>query len=418
MIGAISSEDAQYAEELVTAICLEVGPGLPGTPQERARAGFIKKELAAHLGAENVAEEQFTLAPQAFLSRIPALAMLAAALLNAAAGRISALADRVTIPAGVVFSGLAAGLFVLEFYLGLEVIDPIFKHRQSVNVAGSLRKPGTDTVRRLLIVSGHHDSALENTWLRLFGYGFFFLSSTFLIGMVTLLVMNLTQLAGLVVGNAALVRAARLGWVWLAYPVVPAIIFGIFANRGRQGGGVVPGAVDNLSACACAVALCRFLVRNPDWIPEETEIRFITFGSEEAGLRGARRYVARHLDELKRLEARVLNIEMVAHPEITILRSDVNGTVRHAPGMVKSVAAAAERAGVPYKLAGASIGIGTDAACFSRAGLQATTVLPFKSPQQLVAFYHQKWDRPERLSRQALLNVLKLALEWVHSGGE
>ena len=56
-----------------------------------------------------------------------------------------------------------------------------------------------------------------------------------------------------------------------------------------------PGAADNLSAYALAVALCGFLLRNSSYIPVDTEIRFISFGSEEAGLRGSRRYVERHL---------------------------------------------------------------------------------------------------------------------------
>jgi aminopeptidase YwaD len=180
----------------------------------------------------------------------------------------------------------------------------------------------------------------------------------------------------------------------------------------------VPGAVDNLSACALAVAMCRFLVKNPDCIPADMEIRFITFGSEEAGLRGSRRYVERHLDELKSLDVRLLNAEMVAYPEIAILSSEVNGTVKNSPQMVKSVAAAAQRAGVPHKVKPASIGTVSDAGPFSRAGLQATTLLPFQAPQQNLAFYHQKWDRPEVMTLEPLLNVLKLYFEWVRCGGQ
>jgi len=63
-------------------------------------------------------------------------------------------------------------------------------------------------------------------------------------------------------------------------------------------------------------------------------------------------------------------------------------------------------------------GGGSDAGSFSQAGLKATTLLPFKVPQQIVAFYHQKWDRPEILTIDPLLNVLKLALEWVRNGEE
>ncbi len=175
----------------------------------------------------------------------------------------------------------------------------------------------------------------------------------------------------------------------------------------------MPGAVDNLAASAIAVAMCRFLVRNPAYLPVDTEIRFVSFGSEEVGLRGSRRYVELHLDELKRMDARLLNYEMVAYPEITILTSDMNGVVKNSPEMVDSLIAAAIRAGVPYKVAPASYGTATDATPFSKAGLKAATLLPFKMPQQMVAFYHQRWDGPENLTSESLLNVLKLTFEWI-----
>ncbi len=85
--------------------------------------------------------------------------------------------------------------------------------------------------------------------------------------------------------------------------------------------------------------------------------------------------------------------------------------------MVASAVAAAERAGVPYRVKAAYFGVATDATSFSKAGLQATTLLPFKAPRQMVAFYHQKSDRPEVLDRTALLNVLKLEHEWILHGG-
>ena len=343
--------------------------------------------------------------------------MILAVLLNISVGRFTGISPWVTSIAALVFSILAPLLFILEFIFGFELIDPLFPKKKSINVIGTLRKSGTKNVKRLLILSGHHDSAPENTWLRFLGYGFFFLSVTYFIGLITMLVMNIIQLVGLIMGNADIVRIGTLGWVLLVYPIVPSIIFAVFFTRGKKNGGNVPGAVDNLSACALAVAMCRFLVENPAYIPDDTEIRFITFGSEEAGLRGSRRYVERHLDELKRLDARVLNYEMVAHPEIAILTSEVNGTVKNSPEMVKSVVAAAQRAGVPYKVQPAFLGTGSDAGPFSQAGLKATTLNPFKFPQQMVAFYHQKWDTPEILTIEPLLNVLKLTFEWVRNGG-
>lgn len=419
----ITLDDVGYAINIVKAICKEVGPGLPGTAQERQRAVMIKKELESHLGAENVTSEEFTVAPGAFLAAYPigALSMLAAALLNTLVGRSQGIAPWLAAcaaAASLALSVFSIWLLISEYMQYNEFIDRFLPKRQSVNVIGTLRRAGTTNVRRLLMVSGHHDSALENTWFALLGYGAFASLPVVIVGYLTMIVLSILQLAGVLAGSASLVRAGTLGWILLAFPVAPCIIFALFFNRGRKGGGTVPGAVDNLAASALAAAMCRFLVQNPACIPEDTEIRFVSFGSEEAGLRGSRRYVARHLDELKRLDARLLNFETVAYPEISILTNDVNG-VKNSPIMVSSLAAAAERARVPYKVIPYPTGGGgSDAGYFSQAGLKAATLFPCQFPQQIVAFYHQKRDTPEILNNDALLNVLKLTLEWIRCGGE
>lgn len=66
MPETITNVDAQYALDLIKRICTEVGPGLPGTSQERQRAEVIKKELETHLGTGNVVVEEFICAPDAF----------------------------------------------------------------------------------------------------------------------------------------------------------------------------------------------------------------------------------------------------------------------------------------------------------------------------------------------------------------
>lgn len=419
MPAHITNDDAQYALDIVNKICSEVGPGLPASPQERERAVIIKQELGSHLGAENVVMEEFTVAPDAVQSPFPiVLFMILAVLLNLAVPYLTGISAWIASIAALVFAILTPVLFTLEFLLGYELLDRFYKQKQSVNVIGTLRKPGTASVKRLLILSGHHDSAPENTWLRFLKYGFFILSAIFFIGLITMVVLSLIQLVGLIIGNVAVVHAGTLGWGLLIFIILPSIIYVAFATRGKKDGGIVPGAIDNLSASAVTVAMSRFLVHHPDYIPEDTEIRFISFGSEEAGLRGSRRYVARHLDELKRLQTRVLNYEMIAYPLIVILTSDINGTVKNAPEMVKSVEAAAKRAGVPYRVGPGTIGVITDAAPFTRVGLRALTLNPFKFPQQTVAFYHQKWDTPDKLTLEPLLNVLKLTFEWIRAGGE
>ena len=416
----ITQDDAQYAMDIVKMICKTVGPGSPGTLQERERAFKIKKELESHLGDGKVVMEEFSAATDAFLGSYPvsAFLLLAAALLNITMTYSTGITPWVTAAASLMFAILSPLPYIFEYVRYYEFIDPLFKKRQSMNVIGILRKPGTPKVKRLLLISGHHDSALENTWIGLLGYGFFITLPILVIGYITMIAKGFLQMAGIITGSDEIVCAGTLGWISLIFPIIPAIIVALFFNRGRKNGGTVPGAADNLSACAIVVAMCRFLVQHTDCIPEDTEIRFISFGCEEAGLRGSRRYVARHLDELKRLDARLLNYETVAYSEISILTEDVNG-VKNSPEMVKSVAAAADRAGVPYKVTPYPLGGGaSDAGSFTKAGLKATTLFPCKFPQQIVAFYHQKLDTPEILTIEPLFNVLKLTLEWIKSGGE
>jgi hypothetical protein len=139
----ISDRDAQYAVNIVETICSAVGPGLPGTTQERQRAEIIKKELEVHLGAGNVVAEEFTMAPDAFLNPYPAVFLLAAALLNFCMGRLAGVSPWLTAVAALVFSILSLLLFIFEFLLGKELIDPFFCKKKSVNVIGTLRKPAT-----------------------------------------------------------------------------------------------------------------------------------------------------------------------------------------------------------------------------------------------------------------------------------
>ena len=418
MTEIITTRDADYAFDIVKKICDQVGPGLSCSNQERERAAILQKELESHLGTENVSMEEFTLAPKAVLSPIPGVPfMILASLLNISIGQFPGLSPWVAVLA-LVFAVLTPLLFVLEFILGYEFVDPFFKKKSSVNVIGTLRNPETKEIKQVLILGGHHDSAPENTWLRYLGYGFFIFSGFFFLGTFALLVMSIIQLTGVILGNEDMVQAGTMGWAMLVFLILPAIVFELFQTRGWKNGGNVPGAVDNLSASAVGVAMARFLSKNPSNIPPDTEIRFVSFGSEEVGLRGSRRYVARHLEELHQMDARLLNYEMIAYPEIGILTSDSNGALKNPPEMVNSAVDAAERAKVPYKVSSATIGVNTDAVSFNKAGLKALTLLPFKFPQQTVAFYHTYRDKPEVMTIEPLFNVLKLTLEWVREGGK
>ncbi|HSN26849.1 MAG TPA: M28 family peptidase [Kofleriaceae bacterium] len=410
-----SPDDVKYAYAVVDEICARVGPGMPGTLQEHQRADVIRRELERHLGGDHVVTEPFSVAPWAWLSAYPICAVLIA--LAAAANLLAGYLGSVLVASiGLAFAVAAPVLFVAELVLGHEVLDRLFTRRPSENVVGTL--PATGAPARVLIVSAHHDSAPENTWFATLGYAAFALAVLALLGFAFALTFSAVQVGGFLAGSARAVAAGTLRPWLVAVVFVPGVVYGLAFNRGRAGGGTVPGAADDLSGCGVTLALCRFLVAHPEVVPAGTEIRFVSFGSEEAGLRGSRAYVARHRDELRRLDAHVLDLEMIAHPTVGILRSDLNGTVIHAPASVAAAVEAARRARVPYEVRSAYLGVGTDAAPFSQAGIAATTLMPFDVPKQLVELYHQPSDRPEHLDPQALANTLAVATEWVRARGD
>jgi hypothetical protein len=90
-------------------------------------------------------------------------------------------------------------------------------------VIGALRKTGTKKVKRLLILGGHHDSAPENTWLRFLGYGFMPASATPASDLTTIRDEHI-QLAGVITGNAGIVRTERWdGFCWSIQLCLPSI---------------------------------------------------------------------------------------------------------------------------------------------------------------------------------------------------
>jgi uncharacterized membrane protein YphA (DoxX/SURF4 family) len=142
----VTEADAQYALDLVDRICRQVGPGVPGTPQERKRAEIIRRELESFLGAENVVVEEFAFAPAACLGAFPlsAALMLLAALLNAAIGSVSSVPPWITAAGGGIFSALSIIVLLLEFVFGFEFIDSFSRRRSpstwSVACAGRIRR--------------------------------------------------------------------------------------------------------------------------------------------------------------------------------------------------------------------------------------------------------------------------------------
>ena len=115
MPETITRSDAQYAYDIVKTICTEVGPGVPGSSQERARASIIRRELESHLGPGSVVVEEFTLAPHAFLGVFPlsAVFILVASQLNLSTERLTGVTPWLTAAAALTLSVASLWMIVV-----------------------------------------------------------------------------------------------------------------------------------------------------------------------------------------------------------------------------------------------------------------------------------------------------------------
>jgi len=408
-------EAARFAYEGIKRICIEVGPGVPCSPQERARAEIVREEMEKTLGKGAVTMEEFTCAPRGFLGWFRgAVALMLISLL------LHGLARQQTGAAAVGLSlaafGAAAFILVLagmQFAVCREFIDVLLPSKTSVNVVGSIPPRDGQEVRKILIFSGHHDSAYQFTWARYFKIGYYAAVGIILWGVVAIALKTGIHLVGVALDLPGWVRFGSIGAPALLMPILPAAVLAFFFLGTGKDGGQVPGAADNLSGSMLAAAVGRLLKAYPEVVADHTEVRLISFGCEEAGMRGARRYVERHREELERTDAMVFNIETVMDTTVNIMRSDCNGLCRNSPEMVRSLVEAAEEAGVRYRVRPWPFGgAGSDAYPFSQAGIQAACVLPVRYPQQVIRFYHQPADNYDILTLEPFETVLKLALAW------
>ncbi len=170
----------------------------------------------------------------------------------------------------------------------------------------------------------------------------------------------------------------------------------------------------------------RYLKSHKEIIPKNTEIRIISFGCEEAFLRGAFRYVEAHLEELQKYDAECINLDAIQSIKYLTF-SDKEPTTRtiHSEEVVQKLINSAKLVGVKAniaslgggsfleKLAGLMSG-GTDAAAFSKSKIKASTITGL-SMLKMVHFYHQNTDTLDKIERGVLENALKICIGYLFS---
>ena len=423
----ISKDDSAYMYSIIQKIIDECGPRMPCSPQEAKGAEIIKKELEET--CDEVHMEPFTCHPRAALGWIRVDIFLVIISFSCFfLVQLFLASFWALILAIVIFSlNLLAFLFEwYEFFNYKEFIDPLFKEKSSQNVIGKFK--AEKETKNIIIYSGHTDSQYQFnllTYLKA-GYGIIALLGLgilFLWLCVSLIFLFLTIIS-FIIGFPIIYTAFFNIVIWfLIIGGIPLIALLFFTTPGERAN-KVPGAVDNLSAVAVVLGLGRYLKKNKGVIPKNTEIRLISFGCEEAFLRGAFRYVAAHSDELKEHNAECINIEIIQNTDkIIILNFEPTTRTHHSEELVQKVYKAVESVDIKAKISrmgGDStlerlIGItsgGTDATAFSKSGIKACTITSGDF-LEISEYWHTPRDTFDKIKQGSLENALKVCIGYL-----
>jgi len=385
-----------YMYGLIETVLRDIGPRESCSENER-RLGRTLATQWTDLGLD-VRTEQFTCHPKAFLGFIPFAALL----------YLGATIAYWVLP--FLCFVLASAAFALTYFELLryrECIDPLFPAAEGENVVGVVRPPGA--VHQRVIVSAHQDSAYEFTlWYFLKNAAVPIMVIAFAAPLVPLFGGLAKSLAGAAAGSHGF---TVVGYVCLAlYPIVGLNLF--FHTYS-----VVPGAMDDLAGISVIAGLGRALVdaaRAGQPLLQHTEVVLLAASSEEAGLRGVKRYASAHAAELAALPSYGVFVDGVYDERfLTVVSHELFTGVRHDPRLVQLAKDIAAQHGWPIRDHMIPLGA-TDATAFAQAGFPAVCLL-CQDTTRLVPNYHTRLDTIEHVRPESLTVMLQLVLGMVQS---
>lgn len=391
------SDCTKYAVDSIKHICSEIGPRPCGAESEKKAQEYMMESLKEY--ADSVSRETFEVHPDAFMSFVPIAGTCLLA--STACNIIGAFKNKKFSAASFGLIGAALSGIAGEFVLYKEMLDPMFKKKESGNVI-AVRKARGETKRRI-ILSGHTDSAPEWTYTYKLGSH----------GVIMVAGYAVAGLAYTAAASAAIIKtknkelAKKLSLGQLAFVPAYGLLYK-FTNSKKY----VPGAIDNLTGCYVAASVLKFLSDN-DIRFENTEIVAAMVGGEESGLRGSKAYFKAHpeLNGDDGVETVFTSFDTIRDEDfMMIYNKDMTGTVKNDERVCALMQNAAEKVGLKVPFGTVPLGA-TDAAAASQAGVPAASFVAMDPAP--ARYYHTRLDDADNLVPETVEKAIDIAIQTV-----
>jgi hypothetical protein len=292
------------------------------------------------------------------------------------------------------------GILNTIFYLGHFLtyrhwLDFLWPKKPSWNVIGDIEP--VDTVKSTLIIAGHIDSVKEfKWWYRFKQKG----------AVLTVIAGFLIPLLGIYALLSIFITAGWFTYIWWLFALMTPVLIVFYDMHGDE---VVHGASDNLTGVALAVEMAKVFSAEK---LKHTRLRLISFGAEEACLRGSWAYARDHKKQLTEEKAFLFNIDTIKDLEhLTIGTAEANTLVFYEKKYVELVEDAFKATGTGYKKLPLMVGA-SDASAFCIQGIPAICVIGMES-EKLDPSYHTRLDVIEYVKPEALEAMKKVTIQFV-----
>jgi len=407
--------DNNYMYKFIEDICNDIGPRESGTEQEILAGNKVESELKKF--CDETHQESYISSPHAFLGgiRYGALIVFIAGVFfwvsllgDLSIINLNPIFDVLFLILAVILIAVTISYFILEVMKYHETFDFLFPKRSSNNIIGTIN-PKND-IKNTVIFSAHHDSAFEfNTFYYLKRFGQIIINIGYF-GIAIIFVAIMMKLIFFFLSIEQPILFLVFGIIFIFF--IPIILVYIFFHSYKA----VLGAFDNLSGVAILLGIAKFLSdnkNNAEIFPKHTRVRLVSFAGEESGLRGAKRYVTEHYDELVSNKTTVVNMDSIAKKDFIVILNKESGIgATHDPIVFEPLLDIAENLNLNAKLLALPFGA-TDGAVFSKRNIPAASIGGLNLKEELAPYYHTRNDIPAVIEKEALGQFAQVCVSYL-----